>query len=110
MLCWGSNGYGSLGINSEVDTFGVTGLASLGFIAFSHTVPAVMVSVFNHVCALFANGRTQCWGINDAQQLGENLNNINNRGTGAYPIGDGVFVTFSASYNTLQIIQVSAGR
>jgi hypothetical protein len=110
VLCWGSNANGALGIDSTTDLVGPTAITSQGYIAFSTTIRVVQLSAYLHVCALFYNGRVSCWGLNDAQQLGENLANTNNRGTGADTMANAVFVTFAATIDTIPIIQVSAGR
>jgi alpha-tubulin suppressor-like RCC1 family protein len=62
--CWGNNNQGALGDGTTatvrttpVDAVGVTG--------------AIAVSLgLSHTCALLANGRVQCWGLNAYGQLG----------------------------------------
>jgi alpha-tubulin suppressor-like RCC1 family protein len=110
VLCWGGNGDGVLGINSTTDVVGPAAIASQGYISFSSTFPVVQLSCQVHVCAVFANGRVSCWGVNDSQQLGENLPNTNSRGTDTNTMANAVFVSFATSINTIPVIQVSTGK
>ncbi len=67
-FCWGKNGSGQLGNNSQADSFtpvavnlpsGVSGFASL-------------VAGMNHTCALTGAGVAYCWGSGGFGQLGNN--------------------------------------
>jgi hypothetical protein len=104
------NMFNVLGIDSSADVIGVAAIAALDFISFSDTLPAVQLSHYNQACAIFVNGRTRCWGMNDSQQLGENVHSYSNRGSATNPMAGAIFVTFSASINTIPIIQVATGR
>jgi alpha-tubulin suppressor-like RCC1 family protein len=61
--CWGSNGYGQLGDNTNddsstpVDVFGLTDAASIS-------------TGDSHTCAVIGGG-VKCWGYNDGGQLGD---------------------------------------
>jgi hypothetical protein len=91
--------------------FGAANLLASGFINFPHTLPAVYVSIYNHACAIFVNGRVTCWGINDKQQLGENLDNTGaHRGLATQPMAGAVMITFASTYNTIPIVAVAPGR
>ena len=66
--CWGKNGSGQLGNNSQSDSFtpvavslpsGVTGFTTLA-------------AGENHTCALSSSGATWCWGLGAYGQLGNN--------------------------------------
>jgi alpha-tubulin suppressor-like RCC1 family protein len=66
--CWGKNGSGQLGNNSQADSFtpvavslpvGVTGFANL-------------TAGQNHTCALTSTGAPYCWGLGAFGQLGNN--------------------------------------
>jgi alpha-tubulin suppressor-like RCC1 family protein len=60
LRCWGANN-GLLGIGSTANY--ISPISSLGFIAFSDSLPAVDLSVDSingHSCALFSNQRIRC--------------------------------------------------
>lgn len=65
VTCWGDGSAGQLGYGSTV-----TGLSSPGpWVATSATVTRLS-SGDNHVCALLSSANLQCWGYNNAGQLG----------------------------------------
>ncbi len=70
--CWGNGADGQLGSGSTSNMGdNPTELSSVGFIAFSDTVPAVAVTAGRyHTCAAFANDRTRCWGNGHLGALG----------------------------------------
>lgn len=63
--CWGGNSRGSLGDGTKtqrltpVDVQGLSGS------------PVALAAVRDHTCVLYANGTAQCWGANDAGQVGD---------------------------------------
>lgn len=66
MRCWGKNNSGQLGTGNTVDQVipaQVTGLTNISAIAAGiHGI---------HTCALRVNGAPQCWGANNAGQIGD---------------------------------------
>jgi len=86
-FCWGRNGFGQLGDNSQVDA--TVPVAVQGGLKFT------MVTVgFQHSCGLTAAGDAYCWGDNSEVQLGDPL-----VGSSAVPNlvpGGQVFVQLSA--------------
>lgn len=111
ILCWGANNSGQLGIDSTVDMDSPALIAAATYIVFSDSVPAVQISIYAQtICSLFANSRVRCWGDNLQQQLGENTSSTVSRGIGANPISGAVFITFSLSINSLNIIGLSVGK
>lgn len=66
LRCWGLNTPGRLGIGSDSVNVG-TPTAVMGL---AGPVTAVDVT-YNHICAIIDTGAVQCWGFNDAMQLGD---------------------------------------
>lgn len=72
--CWGSNTYGELGINlnrhkylgKSKDDFG----DNLKPVNFGHALRPVDIEGSSTICALFENGRIQCWGYGMNGALG----------------------------------------
>lgn len=62
LRCWGSNNYGQLGDNSEIDRY--TPVAAL----LGGVVSVAPASY--HTCALTTAGGVKCWGFNDDGELG----------------------------------------
>ena len=63
VFCWGYNGYGQLGDNSDMES--ATPVEVMGL------SDAIMLSAGGmHVCALRAAGTIVCWGKNDSGELG----------------------------------------
>ena len=94
--CWGLGSSGRLGTDS---TFSVgtnpTAMGSLDYITFSDTVSAVQVSAGNiHTCALFANGRTRCWGEGGSGELGYDS---------SFSLGDGPAVSSVTSISYVKL-------
>ena len=65
MKCWGSNGYGQLGIGNAQST----GLPS-DVLGLSATVASMTTGTTNS-CALLGTGGMKCWGDNGYGQLGD---------------------------------------
>jgi alpha-tubulin suppressor-like RCC1 family protein len=63
--CWGSNGAGQLGDNSNNDS-------SVPVAVFGLSSGVESISVAYDSCALLDNGGVKCWGSNDSGQLGDN--------------------------------------
>ncbi|MDP6188282.1 MAG: putative Ig domain-containing protein, partial [Candidatus Poseidoniaceae archaeon] len=71
--CWGDNGYGQLGINTNIDSNSPA--SSVHFETGSFAID--LTSGLQHVCARLANGSMACWGRNYLGQLG--IGNILNQ-------------------------------
>ncbi|MBK7318992.1 S-layer homology domain-containing protein [Candidatus Villigracilis affinis] len=69
VMCWGSNGDGQLGNNSNVGGYTPVNVSGL-----SSGVTAIAVGG-GHSCALTATGGVMCWGSNSNGQLGNNNSN-----------------------------------
>lgn len=100
--CWGNNGWGQLGLGHTNDD--ATGLVdgfdpvSIGAAASSmgDNLPYVnlgtgvlvrsMSSDYGSTCAILANNKVKCWGINGSGALG--LGDTTNRGSAASQMGD----------------------
>ncbi len=110
--CFGSNADGRLGLNWPVTSHvvGAAAVKALGYISFSDTLPAVQLSMYRHVCAIFVNRRMRCWGNNDAQQLGRGVSNVVDVGADSLKMSAAVFVTFTATLNTLPVNAIATGR
>lgn len=85
----------------------MSSVASLGFISFSDTIPALQIGSASHNCAVFLNARVRCWGNNAYHQLGDN--STVNKGNAVDIVQSSVFVTFGAAINTIPIIAVDVG-
>ncbi|MBK7660375.1 MAG: choice-of-anchor D domain-containing protein [Betaproteobacteria bacterium] len=66
VMCWGSNGQGSLGNGSQIDSLVPTAVPSLAADVVAITVGEA------HTCAITGAGGAKCWGINNAGELGNN--------------------------------------
>ena len=64
--CWGYNGYGQLGDNSQT-----TRLTPVAVSGLSSGVDAISAGIY-HTCALLSTGAVKCWGYNGNGQLGDN--------------------------------------
>ncbi|MBT5122039.1 MAG: hypothetical protein HOM38_04860, partial [Euryarchaeota archaeon] len=71
--CWGDNGYGQLGINTNIDS--TSPAASVQFESGSYAID--VISGLEHLCARLSNGSMTCWGRNHVGQLG--IGNILNQ-------------------------------
>ena len=79
--CWGANRFGQLGLgdtDARGDNPGEMGDNLPAVDLHSDSVPVEVISHYEHTCALFENGTTQCWGDNKFAQLG--LGDKENRG------------------------------
>ena len=65
--CWGNNDFGQLG-----DGTTLTRLAPVAVTGLSSGVSALAVGYF-HTCGVMHDGSAQCWGANDAGQLGDGI-------------------------------------
>ncbi len=64
--CWGSNGYGELGLGSPSFTPSLTPMTVIGL---GSGVTAVATGQY-HACALLVGGGVKCWGNGDSGRLG----------------------------------------
>lgn len=110
IICWGESAAGQLGLDTSVPGGGVGVMATLGYISFSDDVMAIqMDSLWDHNCALFANGRVRCWGSNAEQQLGDRSTWSRGLGSGVESVSSAVYVSFQPSIDSIPVIQVAAG-
>jgi alpha-tubulin suppressor-like RCC1 family protein len=66
--CWGINGHGELGNESQADS-------SVPVSPFGLTSGVSEISAgFNHTCAITLEGKVKCWGDNSFGQLGNGTN------------------------------------
>jgi hypothetical protein len=112
IVCFGDNSNGYLGVNSFQTMIALGGITSLGFITFSDTIPAILMSqsgTSSSTCALFVNGRVRCWGTNVNQQLGDASIQARGTNTALNSVTTATFVSFKASINTIPITSVDLG-
>jgi len=64
--CWGRNNYGQLGDNSTTQRLAPVAVSGLT------SGVASLTAGFDHTCAVTTSGGAQCWGRNNAGQLGDN--------------------------------------
>lgn len=75
VYCWGSNGYGQLGIGATAapdtcsDGYGCTNTPMLVTISGNPIIKSI-ISGHGHTCALDTTGKVYCWGENNVDQLG----------------------------------------
>lgn len=87
--CWGSNGYGQLGIEAGGNRGGSPDQMgdNLPFVNLGTGRTAkALTAGDNFTCALLDNGSVKCWGINGFGQLG--VGDTSNRGASAGQMGD----------------------
>lgn len=65
IACWGRNDQGQLGQGNTTDQ------SRPRFVSSLSTAPVAVATGASHSCALLANGRVWCWGLNDRNQLGD---------------------------------------
>jgi alpha-tubulin suppressor-like RCC1 family protein len=65
-LCWGDNGNGQIGRGTVVGSFP----SPVPVVELGNSVPVAVATGFAHSCALLADGRVRCWGLNQNGQLG----------------------------------------
>ena len=89
LKCWGSNGYGALGLGdtaSRGDESGEMGDALPAIeLGTGRTASSVAMGT-GHMCAVLDNGKLKCWGLNAIGQLG--LGDKVQRGSKAGEMGD----------------------
>jgi alpha-tubulin suppressor-like RCC1 family protein len=66
--CWGFNFYGQLGDGTNMDRVTPVTVQGLGGAVIS------LAAGSEHTCAIVSGGQVQCWGENDAGQLGDGTN------------------------------------
>ena len=70
--CWGANGEGQLGNNSQVDSPTPVDVCADAACTSTLTNVKAVVTGFYHTCALTSSNTVKCWGRNDSGQLGNN--------------------------------------
>ena len=90
VYCWGQNGEGQLGDGTNFDH-----IAPVRVLGAQHFV-GLTTAVGSHNCALTAEGRAWCWGLNDYGELGNGSKSSSNR-----PV---------AVSGNLNFVSISAGR
>ncbi len=84
--CWGSNRYGTLGLDDTQRRSGRAIYMGNNLPALNLGQSALAIDVgHDHSCAILANGAIKCWGRNDAGQLG--LGDTHDRGDQAGEMG-----------------------
>lgn len=109
VVCFGYGSNGALGQDNSNTVGALGGVAALDFIKFSDTIPAIQISAYQHVCAVFANHRVRCWGQSENNELGLITPFAKGLGPSPYSITDTQFITFAPTINTIPIAHVSAG-
>jgi len=99
LYCWGSYGYGELGIGANAGQAGpVVPVAGGPFAAVSAGgYVAYDEYPYGHTCAVTVTGRGLCWGWNGYGQLGDGSGTT--RGTPAAVAGGLTFTSISAGWN-----------
>jgi alpha-tubulin suppressor-like RCC1 family protein len=64
--CWGANNLGQLGDGTLTRAYQQVQVAGLAFVVDIGSGPGS-----HHTCAVLANARLACWGLNDVAQLGD---------------------------------------
>jgi alpha-tubulin suppressor-like RCC1 family protein len=106
VTCWGAGAMGTLGRGSAADVYSMSAAGPVVFDP-AETAPVTAISgLFQHVCALFSNGRVKCWGQNASGQLGQP--HTREVGLAASDMTSLPFIAFSDT--GAQAAQVSAGR
>jgi len=93
--CWGSDLFGELGVNDSVDAIAVSQpIAVLGGLRFAQIAVGGV-----YTCGITTTGLTECWGINDAGQLGDGTENDRAAPT---PVAGGAYVrVFAGAKNDI---------
>lgn len=99
--CWGGNDYGQLGLADAAD-HSAEQPYTLGPIQLGINATAIAAGA-NHTCVITANGSVQCWGRNDAGQLG--LGHTRNIGDDEFPAPDATTVNLGQAATA-----IAAGR
>src|ERR1044071_645670 len=73
--CWGYNGYGELGNNSNTDSRVPVAVSTSG-VLLGVTLTAI-ANEYTNVCALSSTGAAYCWGQDNFGQLGNNNGIVN---------------------------------
>jgi alpha-tubulin suppressor-like RCC1 family protein len=71
VYCWGGNAFGELGNNSTTESNVPVQVEGVGRTGLLSGIATIAPGGY-HTCALSATGRIDCWGYNDAGQLGNN--------------------------------------
>jgi alpha-tubulin suppressor-like RCC1 family protein len=68
--CWGYNGFGQLGNESDESSSTPVEVEGFGSLGLGNAVAAIAAGTF-HTCALTTVGGVKCWGYNSRGQLGD---------------------------------------
>jgi alpha-tubulin suppressor-like RCC1 family protein len=91
--CWGDHTYGELGAGTLNTTYSTAALqVPLGGMTTS------VASKSYHACARIADGTVQCWGMNDAMQIGDGATGTHFSAANVAGLGDVVEVGVGRSY------------
>ncbi len=113
ILCWGSCSSGRCGRDvTDLESGNhLSPLRSLALISFSDNLPALFIGGGSRFfCAIFANERLRCWGLNSNQELGDRTTVSKGLGSGSVSITRAVYVTFAPTIDTIPVIAVDGGR
>ncbi len=97
--CWGENEYGQLGNGTLIDSSTPVEVAGL-----SGSAQALSAGGY-HTCALMASGGIECWGYNEAGQLGDGTANDSSTPVEVAGLDGSAQVVSAGSYHTCALVE-----